>query len=354
MCYNNDLTMILLLRVLLTLKFIIMAIGAFGGAALGAAFSGIGSLFGSGLSYKRQRKLLGQQYEYDKEAASVAYDRQLDFWNQQNEYNDPSSVRARLEGAGLNPALAYGGTAQVATPAQGLSHVDKASAGGTPQSPQAQFENPIDSLLQLSRVENINADTRKKEEETAFVRVESDYYKAQGQLLGEQTLSEQTRRAILDLDRSFKSDTYQANVASSVANLNKVVQEGLKTKLYNENYSTFLREAESRIALNAVQSVLNKTRVSLTEEQRNKIASEISLLSLQWDIQSYARDNKEEAFWSKISHDVGGVVGKFVGSAGYLRTKRDPINNAFQSFLNKEFRLPASVIKYSAGKIFGR
>lgn len=43
-----------------------------------------------------------------KKEAELAYQRQVDFWNMQNEYNSPASQMARYKAAGLNPNLIYG------------------------------------------------------------------------------------------------------------------------------------------------------------------------------------------------------------------------------------------------------
>lgn len=45
-----------------------------------------------------------------KEINKQNWDNTLDLWNKQNAYNAPSAQRQRLEAAGLNPALAYGGS----------------------------------------------------------------------------------------------------------------------------------------------------------------------------------------------------------------------------------------------------
>lgn len=55
----------------------------------------------SSIQNKRQRKFT--EYLYDKQ-----YKDNLDFWNMQNEYNSPLQQVARLQEAGLNPALIYG------------------------------------------------------------------------------------------------------------------------------------------------------------------------------------------------------------------------------------------------------
>ena len=66
---------------------------ALAAAAAGGFLDYIGSVYTQG----QQRK-----------AATVAYNRQKEFWNMQNEYNTPTKQVERLKAAGLNPALMYG------------------------------------------------------------------------------------------------------------------------------------------------------------------------------------------------------------------------------------------------------
>ncbi len=49
------------------------------------------------------------QWYYSKKASDYAFNQNLQMWNLQNAYNDPSAQMERLEKAGLNPNLVYGG-----------------------------------------------------------------------------------------------------------------------------------------------------------------------------------------------------------------------------------------------------
>lgn len=49
------------------------------------------------------------QAELNEKAANKAFARNLSMWNLQNSYNDPSAQMERLQAAGLNPNLVYGG-----------------------------------------------------------------------------------------------------------------------------------------------------------------------------------------------------------------------------------------------------
>ncbi len=49
------------------------------------------------------------QWQWQKKASDYAFNQNLDMWNRVNAYNDPSAQMERLQKAGLNPNLVYGG-----------------------------------------------------------------------------------------------------------------------------------------------------------------------------------------------------------------------------------------------------
>lgn len=67
---------------------------------VGLAGSLIGSLFGHKSNKDNNRA--------NMELAKYSFDRNLEMWNLQNEYNTPLNQRSRIVAAGLNPALLYG------------------------------------------------------------------------------------------------------------------------------------------------------------------------------------------------------------------------------------------------------
>lgn len=81
---------------------LIGAIGAIGGAALGAA------------SNNRNISQNQMNNEFNAQEAQKARDFQLQMWNRQNEYNSPSNQRRLLAEAGYNPYLGYDSNTGVA------------------------------------------------------------------------------------------------------------------------------------------------------------------------------------------------------------------------------------------------
>lgn len=68
-------------------------LGSIGGGLLG----GIGGAISTAIQNRQNMKLAKYQYE-----------KNLEMWNRENEYNTPSAQRGRMEDAGFNPNLVYG------------------------------------------------------------------------------------------------------------------------------------------------------------------------------------------------------------------------------------------------------
>lgn len=84
-----------------------------------AALPSIASGLGSALNFFSNQSNMNQQAEVsrentdktiqaNKDAANIAYQRDIQQWNNANNYNSPSAQMGRLKQAGLNPMLAYG------------------------------------------------------------------------------------------------------------------------------------------------------------------------------------------------------------------------------------------------------
>lgn len=70
---------------------------------IAAALPAVASAVGSIVSNTQNRRFSREMYERQRQD-------NIEFWNMQNAYNDPSQQMARLKDAGLNPNLVYGGS----------------------------------------------------------------------------------------------------------------------------------------------------------------------------------------------------------------------------------------------------
>ena len=88
-------------------------------SAVSSGLSVAGGLFGKKKAYKYNSKLQEEQFENNKELAEMqnkwnrenaeyVYQKDLEQWNRENEYNSPAAQMQRYKEAGLNPNLIYG------------------------------------------------------------------------------------------------------------------------------------------------------------------------------------------------------------------------------------------------------
>lgn len=107
------------------------------------------------------------QFDYNKALAALQNHYNVEAVNAANAYNSPSAVRARLSAAGMNPDLAYSGSAM--TPGAALSSSSgsvSAPVSGSPSLPYGLYSNPVQDSLVAAQISNINADTALKEKNT--------------------------------------------------------------------------------------------------------------------------------------------------------------------------------------------
>ena len=231
-------------------------------------FDGIFGMFQAGLEYDMNRALQRQQFGYNRRLAKEAYDRQVQFYNLQNEYNDPKNVVQRYKDAGLNPYSAFG-TSGSYQPAQQSASVPEGSGVGLP-SVRANFgsiPDPLSIRRQLAEIENIEANTRKTEgdtldpEQTKYGQELSNKAKELGLINQEQQIR------ITDLNRQFLEDTLPIRKEQEQQKLDNMAQQ------YNQ--------MAADIALKASQENLNKEQARVACEQVGKLIAETALLKTQ-------------------------------------------------------------------------
>ena len=117
-----------------------------GSSMLGTAGNIIGSFLGSSNQWKYQKRqnewserMMRQQNAWNQSNAATAYQRQIAFYNMQNDYNSPTNQIARLRSAGINPNLAYANGALnnvgASTPSVSQAETASAPAGSASVSP---------------------------------------------------------------------------------------------------------------------------------------------------------------------------------------------------------------------------
>ena len=193
------------------------AMNAFGEVASAAISNGEGRR-----SQKRARRyneeLMRIQDELNDQNALDAYNRSLEAWNLQNEYNSPLSQRERLEQAGLNAALLYGSNAGASVgTAGGLSPVTSSTVGVGSVSPlqPVVYGNigktiaEIDLLKSQANRNDAEAEDLRGETQPAKARMSVDTLKAS--LLKQQVISQEQANDITAFENQRKKKWLPSN-----------------------------------------------------------------------------------------------------------------------------------------------
>lgn len=186
---------------------------------------------------KRQIAAEKRQFDYNKQLQNYAYQKNLEQWQRENEYNSPSAQMDRYRQAGLNANLIYGqsnlaasspemsigdvgsGTAQTAAP------LDVEGINIDPASLQRLIN---ETKLADANTENINADTEKKKEET-------------------ENVEEDTRGKKIEND--FKQDLNPVKLEQAAQDLEKTASENklIQSQVKNTNLDSALKKYEQEL-----------------------------------------------------------------------------------------------------------
>ena len=192
---------------------------------VGGIISGVGSLLGglgsSAMNNKAVRdtnkanmEIAKYQAQWQQQENEKAYQRSLNMWNLQNEYNSPTQQMARIRAAGLNPNLVYG------------NGVTGNSSGSTPQYEPAKFNAPT---MQAYRGWNLGiSDAISQFLAYRTVKAQVDNMEAQNSLIRQQTATEATKQANIaastsrsEFDLNMAKELKDVSVSSAIADMNQ-------------------------------------------------------------------------------------------------------------------------------------
>lgn len=194
-------------------------------SVVGGIVSGVGSLFG-GLgssamnnkavqdTNKANMEIAKYQAQWQQQENEKAYQRSLNMWNLQNEYNSPTQQMARIRAAGLNPNLVYG------------NGVTGNSSGPTPQYEPAKFNAPT---MQAYRGWNLGiSDAISQFLAYRTAKAQVDNMEAQNSLIRQQTATEATRQSNIaastsrsEFDLNMAKELKDVSVSSAIADMNQ-------------------------------------------------------------------------------------------------------------------------------------
>lgn len=346
---------------------------------IAGALTAAGSIGGSfvegiaNLSKKRRQRInqesldMAQQaadynYMLDQQAADAAHQRQIDLFNRQANYNDPSAQAARLKAAGFNPALAYstgGGGMGVSMPsAQGHQ-------GGTMRAPESRqmpmsFTRGIDLVsMQTLKAQKdlINAEAALKRTQAENLKPTSEVGQANLENLKAQTADIlesvenrkiqregwQVQNELSKLELELAKDTKEINfqlaqyrLKDAMQSLDKMIVETsiLKTDdtVKKETMKDAIKLVHQQVELNAseliiksIQQYAMKMDIQLTDYQIGKLQEEVKHMWSRYytDVDQTSMDNilkargQEYTMWGTLNKMMDGIADWLDGSFGH-------------------------------------
>lgn len=252
--------------------------------------------------------------------AEYQYQKNLEMWNRNNEYNSPVNQMKRLSEAGLNPNLVYGhgsiSNTSTSTPAYqapnlqaytNFSSLGQAFIDGF----EALRSKRLDNEKKEEEINNIKADTDNKENKNPLL-------KAQSKLAEAQAAESELRREIGVIEKELKGKERDFVLASYNDRLAKLVAERRSAeyevnelqpaRLANINADTDNKNADTNIVKPALANSYNAS----AEKNRADALNIRSLMPILVNAAQLENELKSDKVWNSKIDRV--IRNSFLGS----------------------------------------
>lgn len=223
-----------------------------------SAIGAIGNFFTGGASARKQ-------YQYQSKLMDKQNQQQIDFWKMNNEYNTPFNQRARLEQAGLNPDLMYGGSGNMYQ-----SQMPGAASGSAPNVDYGSFS---DNLRFAMQAQVMDAQVSKIEQENKLLAEQ-----ALNQAQQRELWAAQAKEAWVRAEHQGIYNRY-ANTRYFLENETRALKNTLLGADVN-SYETRLRLDQQRVANDNMRAKVQVLQLGLNEKKlkadMEKIRAEVS------------------------------------------------------------------------------
>lgn len=246
----------------------------------------------------QQRQMYKDQIGHEKEQANLAWERQLEMWNLQNQYNSPESMMNRFKAAGLNPNLIYGAAGAGNTAGSRPEYQPQISNTRMNQ-PRMDFTGLVghmqDFRLRNAQIDNVEAQTQATKVETVNKSIMQAV-----KSLGMEATKQRMGYEKFKWDRDSQMKDYQMQVLHQNVERSGYDAKSALQKLLN------LQQDE---VLKLLQQDQAKKNLGTTDLQNEKLRSEILLNKYRSQFESMGV-NSSDNFMIR-------VVSRILGEAGF-------------------------------------
>lgn len=241
--------------------------------ALGAAIPVVGGFIGDLFGSNSQKKA----NEANMKLAEYQYEKNLEMWNRQNEYNTPLNQRNRMVAAGFNPNLVYGHGSVVNTASSSPSYSAPTLQAYTNYGNygEAALQGYLQTEQTIANVDKTKAETKAAEALARKQAVEANNAETYGSANAKaENILIETNAELQRLKTEYEKiySQYYKDIASNNKEISDYAMEQAHQKLLNlgaefdEIISRRLLN-ESQIGVNDTIKDLNKSKKKLTDAQ---------------------------------------------------------------------------------------
>lgn len=276
------------------------------------AIGALGNFFAGGASARKQ-------YQYQSKLMDKQNQQQIDFWKMNNEYNTPFNQRARLEQAGLNPDLMYGGSGNMYQ-----SQMPGAASGSAPNVDYGSFSDNLRFAMQaqvmdaqVSKIEQENkllaeqALNQAQQRELWSAQAKEAWVRAEHQ--GIYNRHADTRYFLENETRALKNTLLGADVNSYETRLRldqqRVANDNMRAKV--QVLQLGLNEKKLKADMEKIRAEVSEimSRIKVNDVQKRKILAD----SIETEILNrYYQDNgivPSQSWAGKLLDLVPGIIG---------------------------------------------
>lgn len=278
-------------------------------ALLGPLIVAGGQVAGAGINAAATGSQNRRSREWSERMYRQQYSDNIEFWRMQNEYNSPQAQMQRLQAAGLNPNLVYGGSSAGAA--------GQAGSIQTPDVQPVQFRTPEfgSALMNMSAY----FDTQIKQAQTDNLKMQNTVLLGEAALKAAQTslTGLQGERTQFDLDfaremKQVSADAMRAALDQTRANTQFTLNEDERKAAQN---SSGLLEAAERIAsmrADRVNTVMQRREI---EAKVENIKRDSRLKQLDAELRQIGLNPNDPAWQQALGRILTEMFGNPVESA---------------------------------------
>lgn len=234
--------------------------------------------------------------------AEYQYEKNLEMWNRQNEYNLPSNQRQRLLDAGLNPALMYG-SGHVTNTAADAPTYDAPHLGAYTNFGDMGASGAVNAYLQANKqtaeIENIEEDTNVKKWNQQVMQVQRYQYLtdiAEAQLRIEHTKVEKKFWEEMARNSNARLKQEVENLAKQADYIDANTRSTNASASLTEENAETVRQSRPQILANLAKegNLLDKQALAQIAAANASNAAAKASISAAYKYQSEARKTLEE------------------------------------------------------------